>query len=153
MNIEKLKAKIPYKWRVQSFSKFAPKATLVAYIDARQAMDLLDTAVGPGNWQDDYRVVHGQLVAGIGILCGDKWVWKWDVGTESQTEKEKGLFVKEYVKGILEGKEVILDTVKWKGKYGRFVAKVTFYNLSYPNEETDLAEHLVEKGMAVKVNY
>ena len=90
MNLKELTKKIPFKWRVQSFSKQKPSATCVAYVDARQVMDLLDEVVGTENWQDDYRVIAGNLYAGIGILCGDKWVWKWDIGTESNTEKEKG---------------------------------------------------------------
>ena len=89
--LEDLKAVMPYQWRVQSFSKNKPVAQCVAYIDARDVMNRLDEIVGGENWQDDYRVVNNQLFAGIGILVNNQWVWKWDVGTESQTEKEKGL--------------------------------------------------------------
>lgn len=86
-----LQREIPYQWRVQSFSKNKPSCSCVAYIDARDVMKLLDEVVGPANWQDDYRVVHEQLFAGIGINTKHGWVWKWDTGTESQTEKEKGI--------------------------------------------------------------
>lgn len=89
--IEDLKNKMPYQWRVQSFSKNKPSAACVAYIDARDVMNRLDEVVGMENWQDDYRVINNQLFAGIGIHVGGNWIWKWDVGTESQTEKEKGL--------------------------------------------------------------
>jgi len=91
MELKDLTKEIPYQWRVQSFSKNKPACSCVAYIDARDVMNLLDKVVGACNWQDDYRVVHGQLFAGIGIKCGNDWVWKWDTGTESQTEKEKGI--------------------------------------------------------------
>lgn len=91
MNLKDLTKEIQYQWRVQSFSKQKPSCSCVAYIDARDAMNLLDEVVGSCNWQDDYRVIHGQLFAGIGIKCGEEWVWKWDTGTESQTEKEKGI--------------------------------------------------------------
>ena len=30
------------------------------------------------------------LFAGVGIKIDDEWVWKWDTGSESQVEKEKG---------------------------------------------------------------
>lgn len=91
MDLEKLKEKIPYQWRVQQFSKNKAAAQCVAYIDARDVMNLLDKVVGAENWQDDYKVINGQLFAGIGIRVGEKgWVWKWDLGTESQAEKEKG---------------------------------------------------------------
>ena len=90
MNLKELSKRIPFKWRVQSFSKNKPKASCVAYIDARQAMDLLDEVVGVENWQSDYKVINGNLYAGIAILINGNWVWKWDCGTESNTEKEKG---------------------------------------------------------------
>lgn len=99
MELSALKNPMPYQWRVQSFSKNKPIAQCVAYIDARDVMNRLDDVVGPDNWQDDYRVINNQLFAGIGIKvqhqdgtsCYSEWVWKWDTGTESQTEKEKGI--------------------------------------------------------------
>lgn len=91
IKLEGLRVKIPYQWRVQSFSKNKPQCSCVAYIDARDVMNLLDLVCSPANWQDDYRVINGQLFAGIGIRVGGEWVWKWDTGTESQTEKEKGI--------------------------------------------------------------
>ena len=90
INLEALKAKIPYQWRVQSFSKIKPKCQCVAYIDARQVMDVLDSVCGAENWQSDFKEVKANLYAGIGIYLNGIWVWKWDCGTESQTEKEKG---------------------------------------------------------------
>jgi len=91
MNLQDLKNVMPYKWRVQSYSKDYATAKCVAYIDARDVMDRLDDVVGPTNWQDDYRVINNQLFCGIGIYIEGQWVWKWDTGTESQTEKEKGI--------------------------------------------------------------
>lgn len=90
MNLKDLKQTIPYKWRVQSFSKFKPSASCVAYIDSRAVMDLLDEVVGVQNWQDDYKTIDGKLFAGIGINVNEEWIWKWDTGTESNIEKEKG---------------------------------------------------------------
>lgn len=79
-----------YKWRVQSFSKNKPAAACVAYIDSRDVQETLDKVCGPENWQSDYKEVKGNLFAGIGIKVGDQWVWKWDCGSESDIEKEKG---------------------------------------------------------------
>ena len=64
--------------------------SLLLYQDARCAMTVLDEAVGAENWQRNHKEVKGNLFCGIGIKCGDEWVWKWDCGTESYTEKEKG---------------------------------------------------------------
>jgi hypothetical protein len=88
--LKELKRVIPYKWRVQSFSKNYPTATCVAYIDARDVMDLLDEIVGPENWQSDYKDIKGNLYCGVAVRIEGEWVWKWDCGTESNTEKEKG---------------------------------------------------------------
>lgn len=90
MDLKKLEKEIPYKWRVQSFSTNTNKAQCVAYIDARDVMDLLDEVVGKGNWQDDFKLIDGKFLAGIGIKCDGEWIWKWDTGTESNMEAEKG---------------------------------------------------------------
>lgn len=90
MNLIDLTQEIPYKWRVQSYSKTSTFATCVAYIDARDAMNLLDHVVSPENWQSDYKEIKGNLYGGIGIKINNEWIWKWDCGTESQSDKEKG---------------------------------------------------------------
>ena len=86
MNLKDLKKEIPYKWRT------GPGNTQLAYIDARDVMDLLDEVVGPENWQDSYELVGDKIIAGVGILANDQWVWKYDTGTESNIEEEKGMF-------------------------------------------------------------
>lgn len=96
MNLQDLKKQIPYKWRVQSFSKNSAKAQCVAYIDARDVMNLLDEVCGAENWASDFKDIGGQTFAGIGINVAQpmdmqpNWVWKWDTGSESNIEKEKG---------------------------------------------------------------
>jgi hypothetical protein len=87
-NLEDLKKELPYKWRVQS-TKYG-KATCVAYIDARDCMDMLDEVVGVDNWQDKYYEADGKLFCAVGIFVGECWVFKSDTGTESNVEKEKG---------------------------------------------------------------
>lgn len=90
MDLKELTKVMPFKWRVQQQNERG--ATCVAYIDSRQVAERLDEAVGPENWQSNYTVVKDNLYAGIGIwnekTC--QWVWKYDCGTESNTEKEKG---------------------------------------------------------------
>ena len=88
MNLEDLKKELPYKWRVQS--KKYGKATCVAYIDARDCMDILDEVVGAMNWQDRYYEADGKLFCEVSIFAGECWVPKADTGTESNVEKEKG---------------------------------------------------------------
>lgn len=90
MNLQDLKKPIQSKWRVQSFSKNKAVAACVPYIDSRDVQNRLDEVCGPENWQSDYKEVKGNVYAGIGIFIEERWVWKWDCGTESKVEKEKG---------------------------------------------------------------
>lgn len=90
MNLNDLKKEITFKWRVQSYSKTKAQASCVAYIDARQVMDLLDEVVGPERWQDKYYEVKGNLFCSIGIRVKGIWIWKTDCGTESNVDKQKG---------------------------------------------------------------
>lgn len=81
--------------RVQSVSKAKTGkvgAVLLLYKDARVDMRILDLVFGPGNWQRTHEVINGNLFCNIDIWDDEKksWVRKQDVGTESNTEKEKG---------------------------------------------------------------
>ena len=88
MNLTDLKKEIPYKWRVQECKEHG--ANCVAYIDARQVMDILDEVVGVANWQSKYESHNNNLYCAIGIKVNEDWVWKTDCGAESNIEKEKG---------------------------------------------------------------
>ena len=91
MKLKDLKKIIPYKWKVQTIRKGnEPCCMCVAYIDARDVMDLLDEVCEPQNWSNDFKAVKNTMVGGIGIKCSAEWVWKWDAGDESNVEKKKG---------------------------------------------------------------
>lgn len=66
--------------------------TMLLYKNARVDMQILDEEFGPMNWQRDHKEIKGNLYCGVGIWDEDKktWVWKWDCGVESNTEREKG---------------------------------------------------------------
>lgn len=88
--LPELAKKMLYKWRVQSFSKFKPEATCVAYIDARDVMDRLDKCCTYG-WHRNHEELKGRIYAGVGIsLPSGNVLWRWDCGTESKEEAEKG---------------------------------------------------------------
>ena len=68
---------------------------VLLYKDARCDMNILDETIGAENWQRNHEVINGNLFCNVGINIKkedgfDNWVWKQDVGTESNTEKEKG---------------------------------------------------------------
>ena len=90
MKLNDLKKEIPYKWRVQSLRN--GRATCVAYIDARDCMDMLDEVCGAGNWQSTFYQANGLLFCKVSIWNEklNEWVEKSNTGSESNVEKEKG---------------------------------------------------------------
>ena len=70
--------------------------TMLLYKDARCDMNILDETVGEFNWQRDHKEIKGTVYCGVAIYNKEvytedgRWVWKWDAGSESYTEKEKG---------------------------------------------------------------
>lgn len=64
--------------------------TTLAYKNARVDMDRLDEVCGPGGWQRDHKEIKGNLFCGVAIKINNRWVWKWDAGSESNMEKQKG---------------------------------------------------------------
>lgn len=65
---------------------------LLIYKDARVDMRILDETFGVDGWQRTHEVINGNLFCNIEIWSDEKkcWIKKQDVGTESNTEKEKG---------------------------------------------------------------
>lgn len=90
MDINELNQMIPYKWKIQAFSEYKTQARCVAYIDARDAQNLLDKVCGKENWQAEYYEVGKMLFCKVGIKINNEWIWKSDTGKESRVEKEKG---------------------------------------------------------------
>jgi hypothetical protein len=86
-----LQEPIAFQWRVQSFAKDFKSAKVLAYIDARDCMKVADRILGPENWQSDFKAIGDKIYGGVGIkMKNGEWVWKWDCGSESNVEGEKG---------------------------------------------------------------
>lgn len=66
--------------------------SLLLYKNSRVDMAILDEVWGQFNWQRDHREIKGVMYAGVGIWNEGRreWVWKWDAGSESKTDPEKG---------------------------------------------------------------
>ena len=66
--------------------------SLLLYKDARVDMKILDEVYGSSNWQRKHEVIGGNLYCTVSIWDEKKqqWIAKMDVGTKSNTEKEKG---------------------------------------------------------------
>ena len=65
--------------------------TLLLYKDARVDMDILDETVGAKNWQRTHTRDNANCIIEIWDEDKKQWICKEDTGTESFTEKEKGL--------------------------------------------------------------
>lgn len=65
--------------------------SLLLYKDARCDMNILDETVGAFNWQRTHTRDNANCVVSIWDETKSVWVSKEDTGTESNTEKEKGL--------------------------------------------------------------
>jgi hypothetical protein len=80
--------------RVQSVKKSGDAAgcILLLYKDARCDMKILDEVFGPLGWEREHQLINGNLFCTVKVYDAEKgmWISKQDVGTESNTEKEKG---------------------------------------------------------------
>lgn len=65
--------------------------SLLLYKDARCDMNLLDETVGPYNWKKSYSRDNANCTVSLWDSEKSEWISKEDTGTESFTEKEKGL--------------------------------------------------------------
>lgn len=119
---------------------------VLLYKDARCDMNILDETVGCENWQRNHEVINGNLFCNVGINFVredgfDHWVWKQDVGTESNTEKEKGQASDSFKRACFNwgiGRELYSSPFIWikldaneisNGKcYTKFIVKEIGYN-------------------------
>jgi hypothetical protein len=65
--------------------------SLLLYKDARCDQNILDEVVGPFNWKREHTRDNRNCIVSIKNPETGEWVSKEDTGTESNTEKEKGL--------------------------------------------------------------
>ncbi len=77
-------------FRIQSINN-GKYATILAYKDSRADMNRLDEVVGALNWKREHLNDNKNCIVSIWDESKKQWVSKEDTGTESMTEKEKGL--------------------------------------------------------------
>ena len=65
---------------------------LLLYKDARCDLRILDEVFGIDGWEREHQVVNGNLYCTVRVWSEkrNQWISKQDVGTESNTEKQKG---------------------------------------------------------------
>lgn len=122
-------------------------AVVLLYKDARVDMRLLDEVVGAMNWKREHAIIGDRLYCTVSIYNEQtgEWVGKSDVGTESNTEKEKGQASDSFKRACFNwgiGRELYsapftyinLQSGEWqKGKDGRpkSYAKFTVKEIDY----------------------
>lgn len=65
--------------------------SLLLYKDARCDMNILDESVGAFNWKREHARDNANCIVSIWDNIKSQWISKEDTGTESFSEKEKGL--------------------------------------------------------------
>ncbi len=67
-------------------------------------------------------------------------------------EREAGLKSRDFLRGLIDGKEIIVQTVKdKKGKYGRYLAEILIIDEN--GDLINVNDLLVDKGFAVYKDY
>ena len=130
---------------------------VLLYKDARCDMNILDETFGAENWQRKHELINGNLFCNVGIRFNDNWIWKQDVGVESNTEKEKGQASDSFKRACFNwgiGRELYSSPFIWikladneisQGKcYAKFFVKEIEYN-----EKEEISKLIIvdEKGV------
>ena len=113
--------------------------SLLLYKDARVDQNILDETVGALNWQRKHSRENANCEIGIWDNEKSQWVWKEDTGTESYTEKEKGLASDSFKRAGFNwgiGRELYTAPFIWifadkakvtQDKTGKYTTKEKFY--------------------------
>lgn len=111
--------------------------SLLLYKDARADMTILDETVGAENWQRRHTRDNANCIVSIWDSEKQMWIEKEDTGTESNTEKEKGLASDSFKRACTNwgiGRElytapfiwVKADRIEWTNRNGKDYPKTSF---------------------------
>ena len=121
MNFRNLKAN-EIECRVSTMSEKG--LSLLLYKDARCDMRILDEKVGALNWKREHTRDNANCIVSIWDNEKKQWISKEDTGTESYTEKEKGLASDSFKRACFNwgiGRELYTSPFIWissgKGNY------------------------------------
>ena len=137
MDIRLLKAN-EIECRIGTF-KEGSGISLLLYKDARVDMRILDEVFGFDGWEREHHLIDGKLFCTIRVWSEKRgcWISKQDVGTESNTEKEKGQVSDSFKRACFNlgiGRELYTSPFIWipasmgYTKYEKFGVKEIGYN-------------------------
>lgn len=130
--------------------------SLLLYKDARADMTILDETVGAENWQRRHTRENANCIVSIWDDKKSQWIEKEDTGTESNTEKEKGLASDSFKRACTNwgiGRElytspfiwVNADKIEWQAKNGKQIPKTRFMVADIGYDEAGRIDRLVIK--------
>lgn len=93
--------------------------TLLLYKDARCDMNILDETIGCMNWKREHTRDNANCIVSIYNEDIKEWISKEDTGTESFTEKEKGLASDSFKRACFNwgiGRELYTSPFIWVNK-------------------------------------
>lgn len=91
LRADEVELRVQQKFEASGNNKEYDAAMYLLYKDARCDMNVLDETVGAFNWKREHSRDNANCVVSIWSDRKSAWVSKEDTGTESNTEKEKGL--------------------------------------------------------------
>ena len=77
--------------RIAQIKRDGSGLSLLLYKDARCDQNILDEVVGPYNWKREHTRDNRNCIVSLWDAEKGQWISKEDTGTESNTEREKGL--------------------------------------------------------------
>lgn len=144
--------------------------SLLLYKNARCDMQLLDETVGSMNWKREHCRDNANCI--VSIWDGEKgeWISKEDTGTESQTEKEKGLASDSFKRSCVNwgiGRELYTAPFIWinghveadsRARSGykadqRFVSGLKVSAISYSKKRTIIKLVIEDKDGSIVYSY
>ena len=111
--------------RIAQVKKDGSGLSLLLYKDARCDQNILDEVVGPFNWKREHTRDNKNCIVSIWDEKKGQWISKEDTGTESNTEREKGLASDSFKRACFNwgiGRELYTAPFIWIGK-GDFTFK------------------------------
>ena len=138
--------------RVGTVKKDDSGFSLLLYKDARVDQKLLDETVGAMNWQKHYSRDNANCIVSIWDAEKKMWIEKEDVGTESNTEAEKGLASDSFKRACFNwgiGRELYTAPFIWiKGKCDKY-AKYRVKSIAYDEDRNISALKIVDENNKV----
>lgn len=109
--------------RIGNVAKDGSSMSLLLYKDARADMIILDETVGASRWQRHHTRDNANCQVSIWFDDMKQWITKEDTGTESYTEKEKGIASDSFKRACVNwgiGRELYTGPQIWVRGYSKY---------------------------------